>query len=856
MTSINHRTLLAGVFTLCLVTAIRVEAHPVTADGNAVEWFTRTPTAANLGMVVRDALGAGELVWRDAPGDVRTDIANPELTSDIVTFQVTGSASHLAFLFRRAPGVVLPNPPIQIQIAVDLDRVDGSGQEFFAEFADTKVGNKARWERLIETLFGSGGTGRVIDANFNEVATVSAVQGTLGDVELLVPWSALGLNGPPSEPLRFTVAVFRAQANDLSVDVGGAMISNALDVVSDYGNPAPAAYPNTWEEVQDGFVDYYIDVWFMANGEVYSPLLIDRFVSDSSGSDSDEWCLVQNVSASTLSLAGFKLVYEEFPDGTEGMLSLPGAVELAPGATFVVARSGTAYLVASGQKPQAEVPPGTLPDVPDLVPFEAWSTGAGSAFQLANAGDELLLLSPSNILLDAVVYGNGLYSGITALTPAAGQGELVVRKTVAADTDNCLVDFANAGKVCWADDDCGNMCKQCLLGVCTNKAAMVACPNGDLCDGDEVCDGNGGCVSGNARQCDDSDVCNGVETCHPILGCVAGISLVCDDARTCSLDSCDPVAGCETDFSACVCDVDDDCVGADLCYGYMVCDWDLGKCVGHLPLDCADSNPCTDDACHPDLGCSYSFNTAACSDQDPCTTGDVCQAGECVSGPVTDCSDQDACTLDYCDSMSGCGHVALADDDGDGVCTVADNCPDMYNPDQLDGDDDQVGDACDTPEEPNPEPVDDVLDQETLEDLGTEDADQDSGTQDLGSVEDGVADQQGVDVSSDSGSGQDQGSTDHTTLPDMPLPEDQANTDAADEADLGGKDNSVSGDGLIQEDAAVAADANSQDATSTGGGGSSGGCAAGNSRPISPLVLLVALLLLGLSAARGRLLRG
>lgn len=35
------------------------------------------------------------------------------------------------------------------------------------------------------------------------------------------------------------------------------------------------------------------------------------------------------------------------------------------------------------------------------------------------------------------------------------------------------------------------------------------------------------------------------------------------------------------------------------------------------------------------------------------------------------------------------------DPDGDGLCGVADNCPDVANPSQADGDGDGIGDACD-----------------------------------------------------------------------------------------------------------------------------------------------------------------
>lgn len=40
---------------------------------------------------------------------------------------------------------------------------------------------------------------------------------------------------------------------------------------------------------------------------------------------------------------------------------------------------------------------------------------------------------------------------------------------------------------------------------------------------------------------------------------------------------------------------------------------------------------------------------------------------------------------------------ACSDGDGDGACDDSDNCPSAANPDQLDGDDDGQGDACDQP---------------------------------------------------------------------------------------------------------------------------------------------------------------
>jgi hypothetical protein len=50
-------------------------------------------------------------------------------------------------------------------------------------------------------------------------------------------------------------------------------------------------------------------------------------------------------------------------------------------------------------------------------------------------------------------------------------------------------------------------------------------------------------------------------------------------------------------------------------------------------------------------------------------------------------------------STGGC-----VDPDGDDVCEPADNCPDDWNSQQLDADDDGIGDACDEPPEPMVDP--------------------------------------------------------------------------------------------------------------------------------------------------------
>jgi hypothetical protein len=96
------------------------------------------------------------------------------------------------------------------------------------------------------------------------------------------------------------------------------------------------------------------------------------------------------------------------------------------------------------------------------------------------------------------------------------------------------------------------------------------------------------------------------------------------------------------------------------------------------------------------LGGCGNDDRGTCSRPEDCTDGQVCFAGRCQApGPGcqsdADCPEGQAC---------GTGNVCVVpvptegDRDGDGVADDVDNCPDTFNPDQLDSDGDGVGDAC------------------------------------------------------------------------------------------------------------------------------------------------------------------
>ncbi len=54
---------------------------------------------------------------------------------------------------------------------------------------------------------------------------------------------------------------------------------------------------------------------------------------------------------------------------------------------------------------------------------------------------------------------------------------------------------------------------------------------------------------------------------------------------------------------------------------------------------------------------------------------------------VIDCMEGYECVLGEC--------VCISDADGDEICDVNDNCPEVFNPDQLDTDNDGIGNDCD-----------------------------------------------------------------------------------------------------------------------------------------------------------------
>ncbi|MCL4834149.1 MAG: lamin tail domain-containing protein, partial [Caldilineaceae bacterium] len=121
-----------------------------------------------------------------------------------------------------------------------------------------------------------------------------------------------------------------------------------------------------------------------------------------SGSDG-EFVVLINVGRDPLDLTGWVVGDGAIPGGGEGLYELPVGLSLPPGARFVIARNGSAFLARWGEMADAQLESSAAPP-PVLKRRRELASGS---LALNDSGDELLLLSPALSLADALAYGSG-----------------------------------------------------------------------------------------------------------------------------------------------------------------------------------------------------------------------------------------------------------------------------------------------------------------------------------------------------------------------------------------------------------------------------------------------------------------
>ncbi len=148
---------------------------------------------------------------------------------------------------------------------------------------------------------------------------------------------------------------------------------------------------------------------------------------------------------------------------------------------------------------------------------------------------------------------------------------------------------------------------------CTHTPVNAYCNDGNLCNGDEVCDLSQGCIAGTPLDCNDGVACTD-DTCAPTLGCLhTPDNANCSDGKVCDgIETCDPVNGCQAGTPP-------TCASDGIACTHEVCSESAGGCT-HVP----DNSLCgCGQTCDPTQGCGNWCTVSTCQ-------GKVYQCGDCL----------------------------------------------------------------------------------------------------------------------------------------------------------------------------------------------------------------------------------
>jgi hypothetical protein len=174
-----------------------------------------------------------------------------------------------------------------------------------------------------------------------------------------------------------------------------------------------------------------------------SNILISEVYYDTSASgEDDEFIELYNPTSTDIDLFSdnYKLGDEETKGAGEGMYKFPNPAVIKSKSYLIIAKNASSFISANNKSPDFEFASSDT-SVPDMVKYASWAT---ASVELANTGDEVLLLDKDDKAIDVVTYGSGSYNGITSHISASGAGNSLQRIPKNSDTNNCAVDFVAA----------------------------------------------------------------------------------------------------------------------------------------------------------------------------------------------------------------------------------------------------------------------------------------------------------------------------------------------------------------------------------------------------------------------------
>lgn len=271
--------------------------------------------------------------------------------------------------------------------------------------------------------------------------------------------------------------------------------------------------------------------------------------------------------------------------------------------------------------------------------------------------------------------------------------------TNVGDTSTCIVDSDCPAKTCQNVVCANNACRYIAQSIGTR------CSDGNVCNGEEYCTGNGVCMSLIQLDCNDNNDCT-EDSCDEMLGCIftplngnmcndnnictqqdicvsgtcTGTEYPCPDDTDCMNYACENIDGNPFCIGTPVhaygsCFIDDQCQYGGSCTTYGTCSTHTKPCPA--PTDCIASYSCEGGDCIP----AYIEEGQQCNTENLCVTSFCDGSGNCVADGdlATICSPQSSCqTEGACIPQTGeCAYQFMENgatcDDGN-LCTSGDSC--------------------------------------------------------------------------------------------------------------------------------------------------------------------------------------
>jgi hypothetical protein len=143
-----------------------------------------------------------------------------------------------------------------------------------------------------------------------------------------------------------------------------------------------------------------------------------------------EWIEIYNPLKESIDLSDYKIGDEESNGGAEGMLQFPSGAGISPEEKIVIAHAAEYFYQIYGYQPDFEMEDSD-PGVADMLIYSPWADGN---INLGNLGDEVLLLGPGDILMDALSWGTSNWA-FDPPCPVVAEGRSLERYPVNVDTD-------------------------------------------------------------------------------------------------------------------------------------------------------------------------------------------------------------------------------------------------------------------------------------------------------------------------------------------------------------------------------------------------------------------------------------